>query len=132
MNGIKPEIVESAIALGKWINKCAYFAAKEGTDNKTDYDAINKAKAKVLAETESSIISAKTETALLSQVITRIGRLSYSDAPAEAEIFLKAAASGELALQNAKDLIMAFARIKSFKSENEKLNNYIKEEENED
>jgi hypothetical protein len=115
MNGIKESHVYSAAELGGWINLQAYFYARENSENKQDYEKISTLKAKALAEIESTVLAAKSATALISQVVTRIGRLSYQDAPVEAELFINAVMTGEIPLQNAKELIMAYSRIKQNK-----------------
>lgn len=79
------------------------------------------AKAKVLVELESSIFSAKSGDALIAHTITRAGRLSGLDAPAEASLFMEKAASGELPLEQAKNLLIAFSRLKSKIEETDKV-----------
>ena len=112
MEKIPIETVQSVKELGRWLNYAAYLAAKSDTHNKT-LDDIKKAKAKVLVEIESSAFSAKTGDALIAQVVTRAGRLSQMDAPPEADIFMKQTCSGELPLDNAKNLLLAFSRLRN-------------------
>lgn len=112
MEKINIDVVKSAKELGRWLNYVGYLAAKADTDNKT-YDDLNKAKAKVLVEMESSAFSAKSGHALIAQVITRGGRLSQMDAPPEAALFIEKTCSGELPLDSAKDLLMAFSRVRN-------------------
>jgi len=109
---IRPEIVSSAKELGLWLNYVAYKAAKEETKDKS-YEDLKKAKAKHLIEIESSALSAKRPTALLAQTITRAGRLSGMDAPAKADEFMEATSTEEITLDQAKDLITAFSRLKN-------------------
>lgn len=112
---IDPEIVSSARALGRWLNQVAYFAAKaevkEGTGNY--WEELRKVKAKVLVELESSTFSAKSGDALIAQAVTRAGRLSGMSAPIESALFMEKTASGELQLDNAKNLLIAFSRLKN-------------------
>ena len=112
MEKIDKEIVTSAKKLGNWLNSVAYSSAKKevGTSN---WDNLIKAKAKVLVELESSVFSAKSGDALIAYTITRAGRLSGFDAPTEASLFMEKAASGELPLEQAKNLLIAFSRLKS-------------------
>ena len=112
MEKIDKEIVTSAKELGKWLNYVAYSSAKKevGTSN---LDGLIKAKTKVLVELESSVFSAKSGDALIAYTITRAGRLSGFDAPSEASLFMEKAASGELSLEQAKNLLIAFSRLKS-------------------
>lgn len=113
MEKINSEIVASVRQLGKWLNFVAYRAAKseikEGTQNY--WEELRKVKSKVLIELESSTFAAKTGDALVAQVITRAGRLSGLDAPEGAALFMEKTASGELPLDNAKNLLIAFSRL---------------------
>ena len=115
MEKIDPKIVSSARVLGKWMNLVAYFTAKsEVTEpEKTPkyYEALRKVKSKVLIELESSTFSAKTGDALIAQAVTRAGRISGLDAPEGAALFMEKTASGELPLENAKNLLIAFSRL---------------------
>ena len=120
MEKIDKEIVTSAKKLGNWLNSVAYSSAKieVGTSN---WDNLIKAKAKVLVELESSVFSAKSGDALIAYTITRAGRLSGFDAPTEASLFMEKAASGELPLEQAKNLLIAFSRLKSKIEETDKV-----------
>ncbi|MDR2425453.1 MAG: type I-PGING CRISPR-associated protein Cas8c/Csp2 [Prevotellaceae bacterium] len=125
MEKIDPEIVKSARILGKWLNLVAYFAAKNEVKsdkefNKDVYEKIRTLKSKVLVELESSTFSAKTGDALIAQAVTRAGRLSGMDAPEGAALFMEKTASGELELDSAKNLLIAFSRLKN-KSENKDM-----------
>ena len=115
-------IVQSARALGQWLNSTAYWAARkeaENRDKKNDKEAIRKLKAKFLAEMESTVFAAKSHDALLAQVVTRAGRLSQSDAPNAAALFFDAVASGKLTLEESKNLIVAYSRLRSTSEERE-------------
>lgn len=120
MEKIDKEIVTSAKELGKWLNNVAYRSAQQEVGTSPGWDDLIKAKAKVLVELESSIFSAKSGDALVAHTITRAGRLSGLDAPAAASLFMEEAASGELPLEQAKNLLIAFSRLKSKKEEADK------------
>lgn len=113
MEKIDPKIVSSARVLGKWLNKVAYFTSKaEVKENSSNYwEELRKVKSKVLIELESSTFSAKSGDALIAQAITRAGRLSGLDAPEEAALFMEKTASGDLPLEKAKNLLIAFSRL---------------------
>ncbi len=111
MEKIDENIVRSAKELGKWLNKVAYFSAKDIADSNS-WEDIRKAKAKILVELESSIFSAKSGDALIAHTIARAGRLSGSDAPESASCFLECTASGQLPLEQAKNLLIAFSRLR--------------------
>ena len=121
MEKIDKEIVTSAKELGKWLNYVAYRSAQQEVATSPGWDDLIKAKAKVLVELESSIFSAKSGDALIAHTITRAGRLSGLDAPAEASLFMEKAASGELPLEQAKNLLIAFSRLKSKIEETDKV-----------
>lgn len=110
MEKVNQETVQSARALGKWLNYAAYLVAKsEATNN--GKEELRKAKAKALVEIESSIFSARSGDALIFQAVTRAGRLSHSDAPSESELFMTQTATGEISLETAKHLLIAFSRV---------------------
>lgn len=129
MEKINPEIVASARQLGKWLNLVAYFAAKsevkEGTKNY--WEEIRKVKAKVLVELESSTFAAKTGDALVAQVVTRAGRLSGMDAPESASLYMEKTMSCELLLDSAKNLLIAFSRLRNKKQSEEQPQNVTTE-----
>lgn len=113
MEKIDPTIVSSARALGKWLNKVAYFTAKAEVKAGTPkyWEELRRVKSKALIELESSTFSAKSGDALIAQAVTRAGRLSGLDAPEAAALFMEKTASGELPLENAKNLLIAFSRL---------------------
>lgn len=121
MEKIDKEIVTSAKELGKWLNYVAYRSAQQEVGTSSGWDDLIKAKAKILVELESSVFSAKSGDALIAYTITRAGRLSGFDAPTEASLFMEKAASGELPLEQAKNLLIAFSRLKSKIEETDKV-----------
>ena len=116
MESIHPDTVQSAKALGRWLNYVAYRVAKDYKENATK-DDVRKQKAKVLVELESSTFAAKSGDALIAQVITRAGRLSGMDAPEEGSLFMEQAAAGAeaggLKLAQAQNLLVAFSRLRN-------------------
>lgn len=137
MEHISEEIVHSAKELGLWLNKVAYDAARAEIKNKIENEvkaeitdkkeseakAIKAAKAKVLVELESSIFASKSPDALIAHTIARAGRLSATDAPAEASLFLEKVACGDLTLEQGKNLLIAFSRIKATPSKSSDAKN---------
>jgi len=132
MEKISDEIVQSAKTLGRWVNQVAYFYAKnevkEGSQNY--WENVQRVKAKALIEIESSAFSAKSGDALIAQVVTRAGRISGMDAPEGAALYMTKTASGELPLDSAKNLIIAFSRLtnKSQKAEQKSDGDEVLEE----
>lgn len=133
MEKIDPTIVSSARALGKWLNKVAYFTAKAevkaGTSNY--WEELRRVKSKALIELESSTFSAKSGDALIAQAVTRAGRLSGLDAPEAAALFMEKTASGELPLENAKNLLIAFSRLIN-KTEKKETPDELKDDDSEE
>src|SRR5699024_3338652 len=115
MEKIKPEVVKSARELGKWLNYAAYKVADRNVDSDTQerYTKIREQKAKALIEIESSVFSSRSGDALIFQAITRAGRASGLDAPAEAELFMTEASTGNISLESAKHLLIAFSRVRN-------------------
>lgn len=94
--------------MGKWLNYVAFLAATKEKDKEKNNDEFFKLKAKILVELESSVFSAKTGDALIAQTVTRAGRLSNLDAPEAAALFMEKTCSGDLKLDQAKNLLIAF------------------------
>lgn len=119
MEKIDSCVVASAKSLGQWLNLLAYKVSKvEGTYSK---DELNALKSKVLIEFESAIFSAKSGDALIAQVMVRAGRLFNSDAPADAVRYMEETASGNLPLDKAKNLLVAFMRLNTYKEKSKLL-----------
>lgn len=115
MEKITTEIVQSARELGKWLNYAAYKVANNNIEkNAQDRPSkVREQKAKSLIEIESSVFSARSGDALIFQAITRAGRASGLDAPAEAELFMEKVSTGEVSLDSAKHLLIAFSRVRN-------------------
>ncbi|HRN46535.1 MAG TPA: type I-PGING CRISPR-associated protein Cas8c/Csp2 [Niabella sp.] len=115
MEKISEAVVQSARELGKWLNYAAYRVANSNIDENTQErdKKVREQKAKSLIEIESSIFSARSGDALIFQAITRAGRASGLDAPAEAELFMTQASTGEISLESAKHLLIAFSRVRN-------------------
>ena len=116
--GIKTEIVDAAIAVGKYLNRAAYFSAKDKleTDSGRTSRSVYEYKTRVLASLESNLRSARTGEQLLAQISTLAGRITDRDMDAAAEplmraILLKEDDADHLPLGRAKDLIVAFMRL---------------------
>ena len=113
------KIVQSARMFGQWLNLAAYITATnelKGKEADKNYNEKKNAfKSKVLIELESAAFSAKTTDALFAQLMTRVGRLSGLDAPEGATEFMEATLSGDVTLEKAKNMIIAFMRLRNKK-----------------
>lgn len=124
MESINKEIIESAESLGSWLNSVAYIVAKREVAPQCDWSSmqeeekvrLTEKKYKFLVELESSIFSATDSISLISHTIARAGRMSESDAPSNSLVFVKAAMNGEISVDVAKNLLIAFSRIKAVKT----------------
>jgi len=131
MEKIPLEIVSSARALGNWLNYATYVAAKEDIKSnevknkkvvegsKDYYRLIAKKKSNFLVELESSAFTARKGADLLFQVIRRAGLLSHTDAPSEANLFMEKTCSEPTFLNEAKNMLIAFSRVKNTLQKNE-------------
>lgn len=115
MEKLSEAVVHSARDFGKWLNRAAYKAADEAIakDAQDRKNSVRKEKAKALTELESSIFAARSGGALICQAITRATRLHNSEAPPEVELFMVQVATGEISLESAKNLLIAFSRLRS-------------------
>jgi len=125
---IKKEIVQSVRSLGLWLNYVAYKVGDNETDSikeqmkdspeqkekkkKERDEKVNKIKQKVLVELESSVFGARRPSEILN-VIVRAGRLSGMSAPSESVIFQEAVLTGDVEMNDAKSMLMAFARTRN-------------------
>ena len=69
-------------------------------------------KEKTLVELESSVFGARKPAEILN-VIVRAGRLSGMDAPADSDTFQEAVLTEEITMDDAKSMLMAFARTRN-------------------
>lgn len=86
--------------------------------NEKEKEEIIKSKYKILIELENSISSAKEGDSMLRLLLTRIGRLANEDAPTEATIFMDAVFENKVPLSVAKNILIAYSRVRSDRKEN--------------
>ncbi|AUD02100.1 hypothetical protein [Spirosoma pollinicola] len=130
---LSPEIIKSARAYGESLNNAAFSAATEEMEDdarrqnkpkptseikKTlDYRTKrNQYKDRILTQFESTVGSAKSSAALLSQLGTIAGRLTHREIKPEAGEFMEAVLTGDISIDDAKNLITAFMRLSTFKA----------------
>jgi len=121
---IDRDIVRSARAYGAYLNLVAFLIAEEEVEEnenaEDDGTGRNKyeAKARALAQLESTALSARRPSALFAQLNVMAGRQVNRDVPAAAERFIEAVNTGEVEFDEAKDLVLAYMRIRSDESSN--------------
>ncbi|NME67358.1 hypothetical protein [Flammeovirga aprica] len=119
MKNIPKEIISSAEVLGSWLNSVAFFAAKEEANKHNELDKVYKLKSKYLTQIESAIYSAKEPSDLVAHVLTRASRLTNSEVGESAKPFIGAVLSGDIDISDAKNIMVAYARIRGGKSDKE-------------
>ncbi len=119
-NHLSRAIIQSARAYGESLNFSAYKAAKEEMDEDKAKErkgrTLSEYKDRILTQFESTIGSAKSSAALLSQLGTIAGRLTHREISPEAGEFMEAVLTGDVPMDEAKNLITAFMRLSTFKS----------------
>lgn len=113
------ELIESAVAYGRSLNRAAYFAGKESSEEGASKKAVTESKQKVLLQLESIINSAKSNQELVSRLNAQVGRLTFQDISQQASLFLKEVANDKIELEEAAHLITAFMRLSSYEAKNE-------------
>lgn len=125
---ISKEIVQSVRSLGLWLNYVAYKVGdkemepvKEKVNDSPEHkrmkkrerdEKVNKLKQKMLVELESSVFAAR-RPAEIFNVIIRAGRLSGMCAPSEKDIFQEAVLTGDIDINDAKSMLMSYARTRN-------------------
>lgn len=112
-NRIDLEIVKSARAYGESLNLAAYIAAKEDCE-KDASKSLNDYKDRVLTQLESTIGSTKSSTALFQQLGSIAGRLVKRDISSASGRFMEAVFTGEIDVEDAKNMITAFMRLSTY------------------
>lgn len=112
---ISKEIIESARVYGSYLNLVAYLIGKNEAENKQTGKNEFEAKARVLAQLESTAMSCKTSTELFARLNVQAGRMSNRDVPEGASAFMEATNTGKISIDTAKQLILAYMRLKGEK-----------------
>ena len=113
---IDREIVESARALGQWLNRTAYNVARSEVEPGTpDADKkVRQGKAKILVEFESAAMSATSPQDMLYRISIRAGRLLQHDMPASATRYMDETMTGaKVAPKDALHLLVAYMRLRA-------------------
>ena len=116
---VPTEIVQAARELGQWINRAAYYAAREEvekdkTDSPKEKDRkIRQQKAKILVALDSMAMGARDATSMMGSIMRETGMLTQSDAPPEALPFIDAACTGNtIGMDTARQLLMTYMRVR--------------------
>jgi len=132
---INPDIVHSARAYGAYLNDVAFHIARqEVSENETQEGGgtgrnIYEAKARALAQMESTALSSRRPSSLFAQLNVMAGRQANRDVPAAAERFMEAVNTGEVDFDEAKDLVLAYMRLRADDQRASNANDAVSEEE---
>ena len=127
MEKINEDIVNSAIAFGNWLNSQAFTYASKVIHDISNLKEDEKKekqtelKNKILIQFESAIMSAKSGDALVAFITTRAARLTGYDIDDGAKLFMSKVSCGELPLEQAKNLLIAFSRLKTVNKKDENV-----------
>lgn len=121
---ISEAVVHSAMQYGKSLNRAAYSAAVHQMEDdqkagRKNAPSLEEYKNRTLTQFETTIRSAKSATAMLAQMATIVGRLSMRDIHSDGGLFMEEVAKGSLDQETARDLIIAFMRLGTYKKKTE-------------
>ncbi len=128
---IRKEVVQSVRILGLWLNDVAFRVGIKEASNQKKPDKKYEYKAKCLVELESGVFGSRRPAEILN-VIIRAGRLSDDSAPAESNIFQEALLTGEISIDDAKSMLMAYARTRNHHEPKPKVDDSSSVEKQED
>lgn len=116
---IPAEIIQAAKHLGQWINRAAYYAARDEIDKDKGIDPlererrIRQQKAKILVALDSMALGARDATSMMGSIMRETGMLTQSDAPSEAIPFIDATCAGNpVTMDVARQLLMTYMRVR--------------------
>jgi len=101
-----PSLVSSARAAAQHINTQAYHAA-DGTG-----DTKRQNKQTILSSLESTLYDCDNGPELIARISVQVGRLTGADFPPDAQEFFDRTTAGELTLEEARNLLVAYMRLR--------------------
>ncbi len=101
-----PSLVSSARAAAQHINTQAYHAA-DGTG-----DTRRQNKQTILSSLESTLYDCDNGPELIARISVQVGRLTGADFPPDAQEFFDRTTAGELTLEEARNLLVAYMRLR--------------------
>jgi hypothetical protein len=100
------DLIASARTAAQHINNQAYHAA-DGTG-----DTKRQNKQTILSSLESMLYDCDSGPELIARISVQVGRLTGSDFPPEAQAFFDRTTAGELSLEEARNLLVAYMRLR--------------------
>jgi hypothetical protein len=101
------DLIGSARAAGQHVNNQAYHAAEGSTQ-----EAKRENKQTILASIESMLYDCSDEPEMIARLSTQVGRLTGADFPPEAQEFFDQATGGDLSVEEARNLLIAYMRLR--------------------
>lgn len=108
------KLIGSARAAGQHVNDQAYHAAEGSTQ-----EAKREDKQTILASIESMLYDCSNGPEMIARLSTQVGRLTGADFPPEARGFFDRTTSGGLSVEDARNLLVAYMRLRSAPSTGE-------------
>ncbi|MCS4122817.1 hypothetical protein [Salinibacter ruber] len=108
-----PSLVSSARAAAQHINTQAYHAA-DGTG-----DTKRQNKQTILSSLESTLYDCDDGPELIARISVQVGRLTGADFPPDAQEFFDRTTAGELTLEEARNLLVAYMRLRGTASDDQ-------------
>jgi hypothetical protein len=101
------DLIASARAAAQHINSQAFHAA-DGNDR----DTKRQNKQTILSSLESMLYDCDSGPELIARISVQVGRLTGADFPPEAQAFFDRTTAGELTLEEARNLLVAYMRLR--------------------
>lgn len=106
MQQFDPDLIDSARAAAQHVNRQAWFAAEgSGETKRTNQQTI-------LASMESLAYDCSDGPEMIARLSVQVGRLTGQSFPPEAQTFFDAATSGDIDLEDARNLLIAYMRLR--------------------
>ena len=107
------DLIASARAAAQHINSQAYHAADGSGDTKRQN------KQTILSSLESMLYDCDSGPELIARISVQVGRLTGADFPKEAQLYFDQTTAGDLDLEEARNLLVAYMRLRGGPSETE-------------
>lgn len=114
MQDYEEDLIDSARAAAQHVNSQAYHAADGSTQ-----EAKRENKQTILSGLESMLYDCTDGPELIARISAQVGRLTGSDFPPEAQVFFDRTTAGDFSLEEARNLLVAYMRLREPSSNQE-------------
>ena len=109
MQTFDADLITSARIAAQHVSNQAYFAA----DGKREPEKRRKNTQKILAGLESMLRDCSDGPEMLARLSVQVGRLTGSSFPEEAQLFFDAVTTGQIGIEDARNVLFAYMRLRS-------------------